>query len=270
MKKQKIIEYPDVSMTPKQIEDFLKALQKKGRQTSTVESYRRSLHALYQALPEKKELSRRFFAGWQKSLTEQGDSVRTVNAKTAAVNSFLAYLGRRELQLQPLPLPEDVQPELTRAEYLRLLQMAKAMKKERTYLLIKLIACTGASVQDVAYVTMEALADGQSVVFTPGGSLYIFPTLQKELLCYAKRQGIRRGPLFLTRKGSLIDRSNITRSIKCLCKDAKVPEEKATPLCLRKLYQATYAGIRENMDILVEQAYTKLLEKEERSIGWEV
>ena len=36
----------------------------------------------------------------------------------------------------------------------------------------------------------------------------------------------------------------------------------------RKLYQTTQASIQENVVLLVEQAYDRLLEKEQLTIGW--
>lgn len=48
-----------------------------------------------------------------------------------------------------------------------------------------------------------------------------------------------------------------------------MPEEKANPRCLRKLYQATQESIRANLVLLMEQSYDRLLETEQLAIGWE-
>lgn len=63
---------------------------------------------------------------------------------------------------------------------------------------------------------------------------------------------------FLTRAGKLIDRTYA----------AQVVEEKGTPRCLRKMYQATREGIERNVALLVERAQDRLLEEEQLTVGW--
>ncbi len=89
------------------------------------------------------------------------------------------------------------------------------------------------------------------------------------MLDYAARQGIRSGPIFLTRAGKLIDRTYAAQSIRRLCPAAQVPEEKGNPRCLRKMYQTTRDGIERNVALLVERAQDRLLEEEQLTVGWE-
>ena len=106
--------------------------------------YRHNLNLLYADLPAGKEIRRDTLAQWRESLLERGYAPRTVNVSISAANSFLAYLGRRELQLMEHLEPQrEFQPEMTRAEYLLLLSTAKALGKRHLYLLIKLFAGTG-------------------------------------------------------------------------------------------------------------------------------
>ncbi|HIZ20740.1 MAG TPA: tyrosine-type recombinase/integrase [Firmicutes bacterium] len=269
-KENRYPQLPALRMTPEGIAGFLCGFEAKGRRDGTIRSYRRILERLYQGLPEDKGLDGERLARWERGLLDSGDSPRTVNVKIAAVNSFLGYCERRDLQLRPLhPSGEEIQPELTRAEYRRLLQAAKAGGKERTYLLVKTICSTGIRLQDIPQMTVENIAQG-GVTLSSGERLSLPDALRQELLDFARKTGVRSGSLFVTRSGEPMDRVNINRSIKSLCRDARVAEEKATPLCLRKLYQSTYAGIRENIDVLVEQAHTRLLEKEEENVGWNV
>ena len=78
------------------------------------------------------------------------------------------------------------------------------------------------------------------------------------------------GPLFLTRSGTPVNRVNISSSIKKLCRDARVPEEKGNPRCLLKLYQNTYENIQNSIADLVRQEYLSLLEQEQITAGWDV
>ena len=93
------------------------------------------------------------------------------------------------------------------------------MKRERTYFLIKTICCSGVRVQQLSQVTVEAVEAGSTVIRGQCGSqvLHIPPVLREELLAYAGRRGIRSGPVFITRNGSPVNRSNVSDSIRRLC-----------------------------------------------------
>ena len=87
---------------------------------------------------------------------------------------------------------------------------------------------------------------------------------------YARREGIASGPLFRTKSGKPLSRTAVTDSLKQLCRDARVPEEKANPRCLKRLWQSTQDGIRAQIDLLVEQAYDRLMETEQLAVGWDI
>ena len=93
--------------------------------------------------------------------------------------------------------------------------------------------------------------------------------LCQELLSYAKRSGITTGPLFLTRQKKPMRRTQISDSIRRMCLEAKIPEGKGNPRCLRKLYKETMRSIYANMDFLFAKAYEQILDQEQLIYGWE-
>ena len=208
---------------------------------------------------------------WRAALLEGGYSPRTVNVRISVANSLMAFLGRRDLQSVGALEVDDVQPELTRTEYLRLLTTARALDKERLYLLVKLFGCTGIPLQELPRVTVEALHEGRVIVHSNGvvQLLHLPDFLRKELLAYARREGTVSGPIFHTKGGKPLGRTAVTDSIKQLCRDARVPEEKANPRCLKRLWQSTQDGIRTQIDLLVEQACDRLMETEQFAVGWD-
>lgn len=196
----------------------------------------------------------------------------TINSFLSVSNSYLHFAGHRECQLiGQMELKSSPQPELTRAEYLRLLQTARALGKEKIYLLIKLFGSTSLTVQELPKVTVEAVETGRvTVVFNRVKSVVRIPEpLQKELSDYARRNGYLSGPIFLTRSGAPVNRTYVSAAIRSLCADAQVPEEKGNPRCLKRLYRATLGGIENNISLLVDQAMNRLLEQEQLSVGWE-
>ena len=194
---------------------------------------------------------------------------RTVNNRVSSVNSFLGYLGLREYQdPEQLKLPEDeAQPELTRNEYLRLLSAARALGKERTYFIVKAFTVLGLPVQELPRLTAEAVDEGR--VSCPGRLILIPPSLRDELTGYIRREGIRSGPVFVTKNGRPLNRTAVTAYIQQLAADARVPPEKCNPRCLRKLHLATRESVEQSVSMLVDQALDRLLELEQARVGWE-
>ena len=263
---------PGLRLTPADLEAYLDSLSQLGRGRDTLATYRRNVRALYDGLPEDKTVRPGTLARWQRMLLEKGYSPRTVNVRMSVANSLMAFLGRRDLQSVGALEVDDVQPELTRSEYLRLLTTARALDKERLYLLVKLFGCTGIPLQELPRVTVEALTEGRVIVHSNGvvQLLHLPDFLRKELLAYARREGTASGPIFHTKGGKPLGRTAVTDSIKQLCRDARVPEEKANPRCLKRLWQSTQDGIRTQIDLLVEQACDRLMEAEQLTVGWDV
>ena len=258
-----------VSLSPGEMESFLEDMRARGRVEDTLDWYRRGLRKLYLFLPEEKRIRRGTLAGWRGALLAEGYASSTVNLFLSGANSYLEYLGFREFQLTgQLKKERKLQPELTRNEYLHLLRTAKALERERTYLLVKIFASTGLSVQEIGCVSVESVR--QSRILLPDGrAVHLAPCFCGELLEYAAREGIRSGPIFLDRGGKPMSRTNVTGSIKQLCLAAGIPEEKGNPRCLRKLYLATKANVEANISVLVEQAMDRILEREQQDVGWE-
>ena len=259
------------AITPELIHAFLEEMQEKGLQAGTIKTYRAKLESLYHDLPQPKQIKPDTLIKWKERLLAEGYAPRTVNLSISAANNFLSWLGRRDLQMtNMMDLPDDTTPELTRKEYLRLLQTARILEDERVYLLTKVFATTGLNVQELSKMTVESVREGR-LITAPNGSKRLIrlpPCLQAELSHYIRCNQIADGPVFRTRGGAPLCRSVVTKYIRDLCHDARVDENKGNPRCLRKLYLETQAGIEANISLLIEQAHDNLLETEQLAIGW--
>ena len=148
----------------------------------------------------------------------------------------MEYMNLHAYQLQSRLKPDEGEtlPELTRAEYLRMLERAKSDRNERAYLLTKVFACTGLTVQELPKLTLEAAKAG--VVERHAGLPAKLPgCLRSELLSYAQRRAIDSGPLFVMRSGRALNRTEVTGTIQRLACAAKIEPGKGNPRCLRKL-----------------------------------
>lgn len=262
----------ELVLTLEFINSFIVHLKEKNYIQGTINRYEKDLRQFYAYLPENKCVHRDTLAKYREKLLADGYAPRTANLCISAANSLFRYLGLKEYQLdnQLRPKNENL-PEISRSEYLRLLKTARTLNRECEYLLIKLFASTGITILEVPKVTVEAVETGR-IGIQPSNSKQILclpRCLQEELLNYAARSGIVRGPIFLSRDGKTMGRSNITQRIHRICAASGVPEEKGNPRCLKKLYQTTRAGIEANFDLLVEQAMERQMEAEQEDVGWE-
>ena len=260
-------------ITDELIDGFLKELTGKGRRPASVRAYRSVLEGFCDDLPGDKLLTERTAEEWRGRLKDRGYSPRTVNTRLSVLNSFLGYLGRREWQYTDAPdaLKADIQPELTRSEYLRLLQAAKHLGRERTYLLIKTMGGAGVRLQELGQLTVEAVRRGgvQAEHYGCKRQIRLPRLLREELIAYAGREGIDSGPVFVTKEGAPMLRSSVWNSVNSMASTARVQPEKANPRCLQRMYQTTYQGVWDNVAALTEQAYQRMLEEEQLTVGWE-
>ncbi len=266
-------EKDEVKMTKDMIDGFLAEMDREGRCRSSLRSYRQVLTGLYRYLqPEGGVLSRTSMLGWYDWLQKQGFSRRTINARTSILNSFLKYIGKREwLKTDFYEKGEELQPELSRTEYMRLLKTARNLGKQREYLLIKVLGSLGVRTQELGCITVEAVREGRAEPesYNQKRVLYIPTAMQKELLDYAAEEGIRTGPILQTQEGGLMSRSTMWYMVSSVGREAGLDEGKANPRCLWRMYCNTYEGIRSSIMVLVERAYERIINEEQLVIGWE-
>ena len=238
----------ELTVTWEEVCRYLDSLAARGRRRETIQVYRPKLEAFYHFLPEDKRVAADTLELWRAALLREGYSPGTANTHVSAANGLLAYLGRRDLQLiGQLDTEEEIQPELSRTEYLRLLATARNR------------------------VTVRAVEEGRVLTACDGRAQYVLipACLQKELAVYLRRVGITAGPVFVTRSGRPMRRTQVSGEIRTLCRDARVDGDKSNPRCLRRLYQVTQERIRDSVQILAEQAHERMLEEEQLTVGWE-
>lgn len=258
-------------LTEKQIRQFLAAQAGSGCGKNTVQQYRYALSSFYDFLPEDKRVFCDTLSRWTDVLTEQGYSSRTICTRLSAVNGLLDFVGRRDFQWRvKLERSGAGTADLTREEYLRLLQEAKRQENITLYLLVKTFAVAGLSVQCLDGLTREAVDSGtiQAERKLYRQTVPLPPMLRRELLDYAMREGVRSGPVFRTGAGTPIHRSTVSYMISRLGRDAGLEPGKANPRSLKRLHQNTFAEYQRQADEWMQATYAKLLAEEEQEAGW--
>lgn len=218
-------------MRQEDVAEFCRYLQGEERSQGTIETYRREIRAFAATLPENRVVTKEVVVAWKETLAKRY-AVSTVNGKLAALNGLFSFLGWRECRVKPLrrqrELFRDKGRELDKGEYLRLLAAAKRRENWRLYYLMETLASTGMRVSELRFVTVQALAAGRVRVDCKGKHRTIFLTakLCRALGNYCRRQKRTSGPVFVTRTGRPVDRSNIWREMRALSTQAGVGERK--------------------------------------------
>lgn len=244
-------------LTGKQIAAFAAYLHNEEKSQHTVEKYIRDVRALAQAVGGNALTKERVIA-YKTALQNQGYAVSSINSMLASLNSLFAFLGWDDLKVKSLKRQRQVycpeEKELTRAEYVRLVNAAKQRGNQRLYHILQTICGTGIRVSELPFITVEAVRRGEATVSLKGKSRTVFipQDLQKELRRYIAEQQITAGSLFLTRTGKPIGRTTVWREMKQLCRLANVDPRKVFPHNLRHLFARVFYGLEKDMAKLAD------------------
>ena len=242
-------------LTQNHLNAFREHLIREEKSAATVEKYLRDA-GVFLTYSAGCAITKERTVSYKKSLQEKGYALRSINSMLASVNSLLDFLGWTDCKVKNLRCQRQTycteEKELTKAEYLRLLEGSKG--QEQLNLVIQTICGTGIRVSELKYFTVDAIRQGEVTVQCKSKTRTILVPgkLKKLLLNYAKKCGIKSGTIFITRNGNPLDRSNIWAQMKRLCKAAGVNPSKVFPHNLRKLFARTFYGIEKDIAKLAD------------------
>ena len=241
-------------LTDRQIVSFQQHLKSEDREQSTIEKYLRDLRHFMIWLAGR-EVTVEITVEWKYHLRTEGYKPETINSKLSALNKFFTFMQWPECRVRYLKIQRKLfrgrEKELTKEEYLRLLETANILGKTRLGLLIETICATGIRVSELRFVTVEAARRRRADAALKGKirTILLPGKLCRKLLKYAGRNKTASGEVFLTRGGASLSRKQIWREMKGLCQRAGVEPSKVFPHNLRHLfatafYQATRDIVR--------------------------
>lgn len=244
------------SISKRIVDKWIQTLELEEKSRNTVEKYSRDIRTFMVYL-NGKDLTRENVLAYKAYLIENY-ATRSVNSMLIAVNRLFCYLGWQDLKVKTLKLQRQVycpeEKELTRNEYERLVLTARKNGNERLELILQTICGTGIRISELRYITVEAAKTGEAVVSLKGKTreVLIVKKLRNMLLDYAKRNRIKEGPVFVTRTGKPVCRTNIWREMKSLCSLAKVDPQKVFPHNLRHLFARIFYNINKDIAKLAD------------------
>ena len=243
-------------LTEQHIRRYALHLYEQERAAATIQKYLHDLAALRGFL-DGGPLTKEALIAWKAGLAAT-HAPASVNSMLAAVNGFLAFMSWRELTVKPLKnqktLFRDEEKELTCAEYARLVRAADQEGNQRLSLVIQTICATGIRVSELKFITAQAVVQGRAEIDNKGKRRVVFlpGKLRRLLKNYLKQQKGTEGPVFVTKTGRPLDRSNIWRDMKKLCESAGVEPGKVFPHNLRYLFARTFYSLERDLSRLAD------------------
>ena len=244
-------------LTSEAIERFRKYLRKEEKSENTIQKYLRDARA-FAAYLAGTDVTKETVIAYKGKLLAESYAVRSVNSMLASLNSLFAFLGWMDCRVKSIKLQRQIycpeEKELTKAEYIRLVNTAKQKGNERLNLILQTICGTGIRVSELQFISVEAVKRGKALVSLKGKTRTVFLVreLQKKLLRYVAEQHIKSGCIFITRSGRPMSRTNIWREMKGLCEQAGVNPNKVFPHNLRHLFARVFYGIEKDIAKLAD------------------
>lgn len=244
-------------LTKEIISMFVKHLKSEEKSAKTIEKYARDVSAFASELG-KQALSKEVAIEYKQKLLNKGYAVSSINSMLASINSLFDYLGRSDCKVKSIKTQRRIycseDKELSKSEYMRLVNAAEENHNSRLNLILQTICGTGIRISELEFITVEAVKSGRAEVSCKGKTrvIFIVKKLKKKLLRYAAEKSIKTGTIFVTKSGKPVNRSNIWREMKALCQKANVNPNKVFPHNLRHLFARTFYKLERDIAKLAD------------------
>ncbi len=238
-------------ITKQSINEFKTYLSDEEKSSATLEKYIRDILAFSVWLGDR-EINKSMVLEYKARLMKEY-APTSVNSILSSLNSFFVYKEWTDCRVKTLKIQKQLftpkSKELTKAEYKKLLHQALAENNKRLYMIMQTICSTGIRVSELRHITVESVRSGLATINCKGKMRMVMLTkeLCKKLNIYIKDAKIKNGPVFVSKNGKPLDRSNIWSDMKRLCEKAGVSKRKVFPHNLRHLFARTFYSIEKDI-----------------------
>lgn len=172
----------------KAVEDFEKYLYKEEKSENTIQKYLHDVRA-FMIFAGESEIAKETVIAYKNKLINENYAVRSINSMLASLNSLVAFLCWSDCRVKSIKLQRQVycpeEKELTKAEYIRLVNTAKQRGNERLNLILQTICGTGIRVSELQFITVEAIKNGEAIVSLKGKTRSVF--IVSEIVAYLNK-----------------------------------------------------------------------------------
>ncbi len=247
----------NMEITEQTLKEYEAYLQDEERSRATVEKYIRDVKRFLGFLSGDLGIEKEKVREYKEMLREQY-KITSANSMLAAMNNFFVFLGREELKVRLFKIQRSTysrpEKEITEKEYAKLIKAARADGDERMSMLLQTIGSTGIRISELKFITVEAVNVGRAEIYNKGKSrVVLLPAeLTRLLKTYCRKMGMASGSIFITRNGTPMDRSNISKRMKQLGREAGVDVAKVFPHNLRHLFARVFYSIEKDVVRLMD------------------
>ena len=222
------------------INNYEMLLRSQERSEATITKYLYEAKCFINYLGDS-ELTKDAVIAYKKQLTEKYKP-RSVNCKIVSVNSFLRFIERSDCIVRTLKIQNQTYMEEKRVLHIDEFQTLVKSSSNKIALIMETIGMTGIRISELSFITVETVKEGKSFINLKGKSRYVIvpDDLRDRLLKYIEEEKLESGPVFVTRSGKAMDRTNIWRMMKHACSNTDVNPEKVFPHNLRHLFSRTF------------------------------
>ena len=244
-------------ITEDKIMQYERYLREEEKAAATIQKYTSDLRKL-EAYADGMPITKEIMLGYKQYLKKKGYSAASINSYLVAANRFFEYMEWYGIRVKQLRLQREAyvpeERELTKTEYKRLVKTAKKMGKHRLAMIITTICATGIRISELSALTAAGVRRGVIYIDNKGKirKVLIPVDLQKRLLLYMADNHIKRGVVFSTSKGNPVDRSNIWKEMKSICRESGVNDKKVYPHSLRRLFARIFYSMEKDIAKLAD------------------
>ena len=244
-----------IEFTLQQTGLFRSALYEDEKSPATIQKYLHDVEVFFKYV-QKRAVTKELVRSYKDWLLRRY-AVSSANTMLISLNRFFDWAGVPELRIKTVKCQRNMfreDKELTKEEFQRLLDTARRQKKLWLKLVMETICAAGIRVSELRYITVAAIRCGTAKITCKGKYRQIL--LPQELCVRLRRycacRNIKNGPVFVTKNGAALDRSNIWAAMKKLCRDSGVAAEKVFPHNLRHLFARMFLTIEKDITKLAD------------------
>ena len=247
----------NLKMTEQLLDQYLGYLLDEERSSATMEKYYRDVKRFWEYLGEDGTVDKEKVRDYKQYLKGHY-KISSANSMLAAVNSFFTFAGWENLKVKLFKIQQIYysrpEREMSGKEYEKLVHTARRSGDEQMSMLLQTIGSTGIRISELKFITVESLKEGRAEIYNKGKSrVVLLPVeLTRMLEKYCRKVKIAAGSIFITRKGNALDRSNVSKKMKRLAREAGVDERKVFPHNFRHLFARIFYSIEKDVVRLMD------------------
>jgi site-specific recombinase XerD len=170
---------------------------------------------------------------------------KTVNLRIQAMNKYLQYLEKEELQIKAVKVQQKnfLENVISNADYIYLKKQLKKEQNKEWYFVVWYLAATGARVSELIQIKIEDVELGYLDLYTKGGKirrLYIPARMRKETHQWLLEIHRSSGYLFLNRYGERITPRGISQQLKLYADKFGIDKKVIYPHSFRHRYAKNF------------------------------